>query len=63
MWFMQLKLLFLFNSIIDLLCISTSERMLAHAFACFRMVKNYQKHWKMMKKVLVFLHAPYMSLS
>ena len=34
-----------------MLCISTSERMLAHAFACVRMVENDQKHSKMSKKV------------
>ena len=34
-----------------LLCILTSKQMLAHAFACIRMVENDQKHKKMMKKV------------
>ena len=39
-----------------LLCILTSERMLAHAFACVRMVENDQKHF------FFFLRKPLMCL-
>ena len=38
---------------IHLLCISTSERMLAHAFVWSKMTKNIRKWW------IVFLHEPY----
>ena len=34
-----------------MLCISTSKRMLAHAFAWLKTIKNDQKHSKIMKKV------------
>ena len=67
------------SRLFNLLCILTSKRMLAHAFAC----RKRKKHLKMMKKVpftscareahvrpmkkneffFLFLHEPYMSLA
>ena len=45
----------------DVLCILTSERMLAHAFACVCMVKNDEKNSKMIfsslrMRLLVEIH-------
>ena len=44
------------DALVNMLCISTSKCMLAHAFAWSKTIENIQKSWS-------FLHAPYMSLS